>query len=119
MQLRVRNNSITWKVVANTYGACERQGSERNVSAPPVFEAVTNDASTVLANEALKETAPKKRQSRKKGQSSPTDSMTPISSELPTETFDTTEAPALEPAPKKKSTRRVGQRQPQRDPVGS
>lgn len=95
------------------------RGSERNVCVPPVLDAVTNDASTVLANEASKDIAPKKRQSRKKGQSSPTDSMTPLSSELPTETFDTTEAAALESAPKKKSTRRVGQRQPQRDPVGS
>ncbi|CBN55386.1 MULTISPECIES: hypothetical protein [Kamptonema] len=51
-------------------------------------------------------------------ESNPTDSITAISSVIPTETFDTTEAPALESAPKKKS-RRVGQRQPQRDPVGS
>lgn len=95
------------------------RGSDRNVSAPPVLDAVTNDASIVLAKEAPKETVPKKRQSRKKCQSNPTDSITATSSVIPTETFDTTEALALESVPKKKSTRRVGQRQPQRDPVGS
>ena len=95
------------------------RGSDRNVSAPPVLDAVTNDASIVLAKEAPKETVPKKRQSRKKCQSNPTDSITATSSVIPTENFDTTEALALESVPKKKSTRRVGQRQPQRDPVGS